>query len=210
MMFYALTMKRSFSQAGGKKALCGISYPTVLIITTIAIGLLLLLLLFLPYYAYAHFFGKTIDIGGNNGFQVVFAPYPATPVGDNNSTTMLNFSVLQKGANLYNINSAVVITDKKTGELVAQIPYKQYETSDITIPYTFKKIGDYVVTIQTRIPGDATYQSNPLVASFDLSVVSQIQTILSDKYTIGYIVIAAIASVCGAIAVRAWRKIREE
>lgn len=159
---------------------------------------------FTPYQAQAHFFGETVDAG--DGLQVVFAPYPSAPIGDNNSTTQLNFSVLQKGANLYNIHSAVVITDKRTGEQVAQIPYKQYEISDITIPYVFKNTGDYVVTLKTRIPGDAKYQSNPLVASFPISVISQIQSMLSNGYTTSYIVIAAVVAVCGTVAVYAWRR----
>lgn len=142
----------------------------------------------------------------DNGFQIVFAPYPQSPIGDNNSTTMLNFSVLQNGSNLYNVHSAIVITDKKTGEAVAQIPYKQYEISDISVPYTFRNTGNYVVTLQTQIPGDEKYQNTPLAASFELSVASQLQTVLSDKYTIGYVVIVAIVSVCGTIAVYAWRK----
>jgi hypothetical protein len=154
--------------------------------------------------AYAHFFGETVDVG--DGFQVVFAPYPPNPVGDNNSTTSLNFSVLQNGNNVYNVHSAVVIADKKTGKAVEQIPYRQYEISDITIPYVFKNTGDYTVTLQTIIPGDAKYQDSPLVASFDLSVVSQIQTVLSDRYVIGYIVIAAVVGVCGTVAVYAWRR----
>ncbi len=160
--------------------------------------------IFAPSHAQAHFFGETVNVGDN--IQVVFAPYPSAPIGDNNSTTQLNFSVLQKGANLYNIQSAVVITDKRTGEQVAQIPYKQYEISDITIPHVFKSTGNYEVTLQTRIAGDAKYQNNPLVASFQLSVISQIQSVFSNNYTISYIIIAVVVVVCGTIAVYAWRR----
>jgi len=53
---------------------------------------------------------------------------------------------------------------------VDQIPYRLYEFSDITIPYTFNYTGNYVVTLETRIVGDEKYQASPLVASFDISV----------------------------------------
>jgi hypothetical protein len=115
--------------------------------------------------AYGHFFGATQSI---DTYQVVFAPYPSNPVAGN--STFLNFSVLQNNTNIYNIHSAVVIKDKQSGEIVDQIPYRLYEFSDITIPYTFAKNGNYVVRLETRITGDEKYEATPLVASFDLFV----------------------------------------
>jgi hypothetical protein len=64
----------------------------------------------------------------------------------------------------------VIITEKDSQTIVDQIPYKLYEFSDITIPYTFENPVDHAVTLQTRITGDEKYQATPLVASFDIAV----------------------------------------
>jgi hypothetical protein len=115
--------------------------------------------------AYSHFFGATKQV---DGYQIVFQPYPSAPVIGTNST--LNFSVLAPdGNNLYNVYSSIVIADKKTGEAIHQVPYRLYEISDITARYKFDNAGDYVVTVQTRIPGDGKYSSQPLAATFDVS-----------------------------------------
>jgi hypothetical protein len=116
--------------------------------------------------AYGHFFGATKNI---DNYQVIFAPNPSTPIARDNSTS-LNFSVLENNANIYNIYTAMVVTEKESSDIIAQVPYKFQEFSDITIPYTFNDTGTYVVTLQTRIAGDEKYQDNPLVASFDISV----------------------------------------
>lgn len=128
--------------------------------------LLLVTVASLGNVAHAHFFGATQNV---DKYQVVFAPYPSTPIAKSNST-LLNFSVLENNTNIYNVHSAVVITDKQSGRIVGQIPYRLYEFSDITIPYIFNDTGNYVVTLQTRIVGDEKYQASPLVASFDISV----------------------------------------
>jgi hypothetical protein len=120
--------------------------------------------------AYAHFFGATKNI---DNYQVIFSPSPSTPIAGDNSTS-LNFSVLENNTNIYNIYSALVVTDKQSGDIVGQVPYKIQEFSDITIPYNFNDTGDYVVTLQTRIAGDEKYQDSPLVASFDISVGNQL------------------------------------
>src|SRR5215210_6962935 len=120
--------------------------------------------------AYAHFFGVTKNI---DNYQVIFSPSPSTPIAGDNSTS-LNFSVLENNTNIYNIYSALVVTDKQSGDIVGQVPYKIQEFSDITIPYDFNDTGDYVVTLQTRIAGDEKYQDTPLVASFDISVGNQL------------------------------------
>jgi hypothetical protein len=120
--------------------------------------------------AYAHFFGATKNI---DNYQVIFSPSPSTPIAGDNSTS-LNFSVLENNTNVYNIYSALVVTNKQSGDIVGQVPYKIQEFSDITIPYNFNDTGDYVVTLQTRIAGDEKYQDSPLVASFDISVGNQL------------------------------------
>jgi hypothetical protein len=119
---------------------------------------------------YAHFFGTTKNV---DNYQVIFAPSPSTPVAGDNST-LLNFSVLENNANVYNLFVAMVVTDKQSGNIIGQIPYKFQEFSDVTIPYMFNETGTYVVTLQTRITGDEKYQNTPLVASFDISVGNQL------------------------------------
>lgn len=120
--------------------------------------------------AYGHFFGATKNI---DNYQVIFAPSPSTPITGDNSTS-LNFSVLENNANIYNIHAAMVVTEKQSGDIIGQIPYRFQEFSDITIPYTFNDTGTYVVTLQTRIAGDEKYQDDPLVASFDIAVGNQL------------------------------------
>lgn len=120
--------------------------------------------------AYGHFFGATKNI---DNYQIIFSPSPSTPIAGDNSTS-LNFSVLENNANIYNIHAAMVVTEKQSGDIVDQIPYRFQEFSDITIPYSFNDTGTYVVTLQTRIAGDEKYQEDPLVASFDISVGNEL------------------------------------
>lgn len=138
----------------------------------------------------AHFFGATKQV---DNYQVIFAPYPFNPVAGSNST-YLNFSVLDNGSNIFNIHSAVVIVEKESGTSVGQIPYKLYEFSDVSIPYTFSSAGNYIVTLQTRITGDEKYQAMPLEASFDLTVMSPSgQGIPVEELMLFYVTPAAIA-----------------
>ncbi|MEM3159377.1 MAG: hypothetical protein QXJ74_01200 [Nitrososphaera sp.] len=146
--------------------------------------LALVLLLLAAKPADAHFFGDTKEV---DGFQVIFAPYPDNPAIGENST--LNFSVLQNGANLFNIHAAVKV-EKSTGEVVLQEPYRQYEISDITVPYVFEESGDYKVTVEARIPGDEKYQAQPLTATFDLTTFSGLPL---DELLIYYVAPAAAA-----------------
>ncbi len=115
--------------------------------------------------AEAHFFGATKDI---DGYQAVFQPSPQAPVVNNDS--ILNFSILQNNNNIYNIYSALKISEKSSGKIIYEGQERWYETSDISIPYNFETTGDFVLTLETRIIGDEKYESSPLVAIFDLSV----------------------------------------
>jgi hypothetical protein len=138
----------------------------------------------------AHFFGATKQI---DNYQVIFAPYPNSPVAGSNST-YLNFSVLQNGSNIFNTHAALVIVDKASGTPIEQLPYRLYEFSDISIPYTFSSEGDYAVTLQTRITGDEKYQAVPLEASFDLTVLNPgPQGIPVEELMVFYVTPAAIA-----------------
>jgi hypothetical protein len=148
---------------------------------------ILVLLVIQTGVAYGHFFGATKNI---DNYQVVFSPNPSTPIA-NDSSTSLNFSVLENNSNVYNIYAAMVVTDKESGDIITQVPYKFQEFSDISIPYTFNKTGDYAVTLQTRIPGDGKYQDNPLVASFDISVGNQL--IPFDELMLFYVTPTAVA-----------------
>ena len=73
--------------------------------------------------AYGHFFGATKNI---DNYQIIFAPNPSTPIAGDNSTS-LNFSVLENNANIYNIYAAMVVTEKQSGDIVDQIPYRFQE-----------------------------------------------------------------------------------
>jgi hypothetical protein len=121
------------------------------------------------FLAYGHFFGENVTL---DGYQVVFQPFPFAPIAGDNTT--LNFSILdEENLNIHNIFSALIIKIKETNETIAQIPYKQYMYSDITIPYRFTNNSEYLVTLETRIIGDPKYQTQPLTATFDLVVGDQ-------------------------------------
>lgn len=151
----------------------------------------------------AHFFGG--DTAYIDKYQVTFVPYPATPTAGENSTR-LNFSVLENDTNIYNIYSALTIAKKGEGMIIEQYPYKSYEFSDITIPYTFEDTGDYIVTLHTRIIGDSKYQATPLEANFDLSVVSPFQSMLSERNTLLLLIVIPILGTGAVISVYMWRK----
>jgi hypothetical protein len=154
-------------------------------------------------HADAHFFGETRQI---DNYQVIFMPYPAFPLAGSNST-YLNFSVLENGSNIFNIHSAVIITKKNSDTPVGQVPYRLYEFSDVSIPYTFAEPGDYVVTVQTRITGDEKYQATPLEASFDLTIDNpDRQGVPLDELMLLYVTPAAVAIAGIAIYMHSKRK----
>jgi hypothetical protein len=166
---------------------------TVLKIFIIIILLVVVVFVGQSDVTYGHFFGATKTKGN---YQVIFAPSPSTPIAGDNSTS-LNFSVLENNANIYNVYVAMIVTEKQSGDIIGQIPYRFQEFSDITIPYTFNDTGTYVVTLQTRITGDEQYQNNPLVASFDISVGNQL--IPFDELMLFYITPTTVAIVGIAI-----------
>jgi len=123
--------------------------------------------------ANAHFFGVPILQNKTVGnYKIVFQPYPLIPIAEDNST-QINLSVLDnEGQNINLMFSSLSIKQKETGELVKTFPYRLYEFSDMTFPYTFPKSGTYVVTLNSKINGDPVYSKNPLVVDFDLPVRS--------------------------------------
>jgi hypothetical protein len=123
--------------------------------------------------AYAHIFTDTPNTITKNidKYQVVFLPFPNIPLVSDNSTK-LNFSLMENKTDVYNVFVSLIIKDKESGNIVEQIPYKFYEFGDITFPYIFQNVSDYLVTFQARINGDPKYEVNPLKANFDISVVN--------------------------------------
>jgi hypothetical protein len=123
--------------------------------------------------AYAHIFSDTPNTITKNidKYQVVFLSYPSVPLPNDNSTR-LNFSLMENKTDVYNVFVSLIIKDRNSGNVVEQIPYKFYEFGDITLPYTFQNVSDYIITFQARINGDPKYEDNPLIANFDISVMS--------------------------------------
>jgi hypothetical protein len=148
-----------------------VSIKIILVLVVFAYGVLLLLTYNAYYYnqsyfAYAHFFGKSKYI---DNYQIVFQPFPLVLEANENST--LNFNILDKdNANINNVYAALTVREKNTAKVVAQIPYKFYEFSDITFPYRFRNSTDYTATFEAKINGDPKYHDNPLVSNFDVSV----------------------------------------
>jgi hypothetical protein len=126
-----------------------------------------------PLLVYAHIFSDTENAITKNidKYQVVFLPFPSVPLPNDNSTK-LNFSLLENNTDVYNVFVSLIIKDRNSGNVVEQIPYKFYEFGDISLPYTFQNVGDYIITFQARINGDPKYEVSPLTASFDISVVN--------------------------------------
>lgn len=122
--------------------------------------------------AYAHIFSETENAVTKNvdgKYQVSFLPYPAGLI-INDTSTKLNFSVMENNTDAHNLFTSLVVKDKNTGEIVEQTPYKFHEFGDVTYPYIFKNEGEYNVAIQAKINGDPKYESTPLTAGFDVTV----------------------------------------
>jgi hypothetical protein len=125
----------------------------------------------LSHYAYAH---TTVDSGAisktiDNKYQIAFQIYPKFARADQDTT--LHFSIVDdKGSNLVGVYAALVMKEKEGGAIVEQMPYRFYESSDISIPYKFHDNSDYIATLFTRISGDSKYLATPLQADFDIPV----------------------------------------
>ena len=158
--------------------------------------LILFLFVFLNEYGHSqfilgHFFGTTKNIGN---YQIVFAPYPSLPFAGDNST-LLNFSILDRdNQNVNNIFASLIIKNKLNESTIQNFPFRFYEFSDITFPYTFKEIGDYQVSLLVRINGDPIYSQTPISADFDLSATNPNQVIPTHEL-IAYYVVPALATI---------------
>lgn len=169
----------------------GFSVTLVLIMLTIAVSPTI------PAPAQAHFFGgTTYDLA--DGYQVLFVPSPTTPsTGDN--STRLNFSILKDGRNADNVYVALTIKEKDSRKVEEQLPYKWYEFSDISIPYKFQKVTNYVITVEARVNRDPKYLATPLVANFGIRAKDPNDILSDNPLLVGLIgigfAILAIASI---------------
>jgi hypothetical protein len=140
-------------------------------------------------FAYSHFYGSTKNI---NGYQIIFSPYPTVPVAKDNST-LINLSLLDTdNKNVNNISASLIIKEKNSGQVIKSYPFKSYEFSDITIPFTFPKEGDYIVTVEFKINGDPVYGEKPLIADFDLPAANPNQLIPLDELIMYYVIPASL------------------
>jgi hypothetical protein len=123
---------------------------------------------------YAHIFTDTQSTAVTkniDNYQIAFLPFPNILLVNDNSTK-LNFSLMENKTDVYNVFVSLIIKDRNSGNVVEQIPYKFHEFGDISLPYTFQNVGDYIITFHARINGDPKYEVTPLTASFDISVVN--------------------------------------
>jgi hypothetical protein len=152
--------------------------------------------------AYAHIFSDTENAVTRNidggRYQVSFLPYP-TGLKVNDTTTKLNFSVMQNNTDVPFLFTSLVIMDKNTGERVEQTPYKFHEFGDVTYPYIFKNDGDYNVAIQAKINEDPKYESSPLIASFDVSVQDMQKLTSTFQQIMLFYLTPALAAIVGSI-----------
>jgi hypothetical protein len=152
----------------------------------------------LSHYAYAHSTvgsGEIVKTIGNN-YQVSFLLYPKFASAGQNAT--MHFDILNNNnSNLVGVHAALVMKEKETGTIVEQIPYKFYESSNISIPYEFDDNSDYVATLLTRIEGDTKYLASPLQADFDVPVGQAI--IMSPNELLPQLVLVASAIIGGIV-----------
>jgi hypothetical protein len=151
--------------------------------------------------AYAHLFSDTenaVTKSVNGKYQVSFLPYPAGLLV-NDTSTKLNFSVMENNTDAPNLFTSLVIMDKNTGSIVEQTPYKFHEFGDVTYPYMFQNDGEYNVAIQAKINGDPKYESRPLIASFDVSVRDMQKMTNSFQQIMAFYITPILAGIVGTI-----------
>src|SRR5215204_195309 len=151
--------------------------------------------------AYAHIFTDTENAVTKNvdgKYQVSFLPYPVGLLV-NDTSTKLNFSIMENNTDVPFLFTSLVITDKNTGSVVGQTPYKFHEFGDVTYPYTFQKDGEYRVAIQAKINGDPKYKSQPLIAGFDVKVQDMQKMTNSFQQLMLFYITPALAGIVGII-----------
>jgi hypothetical protein len=126
--------------------------------------------------AYGHLTGtpgsqSNVLSRGIGSYVVLFQRIPSSAQGSDNSS-LLRFSVMQNNQDIYGVFAALTIKEKGSNNISATFPYKFYELGDIDFRYNFQNAADHEVIFQARIAGDPQYQYNPLVASFDVPVIT--------------------------------------
>jgi hypothetical protein len=121
--------------------------------------------------ASAHFFAVPVLMNKTAGdYKIVFQPYPTVPIAGDNSSK-INLSILGKDdQNINAVFATLIIKAKDTGEILKRFPYGFYEFSYMTFSYTFPKVGTYLVTVQSKINSDPSYEETPLLVDFELPV----------------------------------------
>jgi hypothetical protein len=105
-------------------------------------------------------------------YDVLFQRVPPSLQAGENST-LLRFSIMQNNQDTYGIFASLTIKEKSSGNISTVFPYKFYEFGDIDFRHTFQNAVEHEVMLQARISGDSYYQNNPLVASFDVPVITE-------------------------------------
>ena len=157
--------------------------------------------------AYGHFLGlPVLETKTVGNYKIVFQPYPTVPsLGDNGT---LNFSVLDKdNQNINIIFSSLVIKQKETGDIVKVFPFRVYEFSDMTFPFTFVNSGNYVLSLQSKINGDPAYAERPLVVDFDLSIEGTTKNMPFSQLILYYVTPGIIIVTATAVYLRRKNKI---
>ena len=151
--------------------------------------------------AYAHIFTDTENAVTKNvdgKYQVAFLPYPVGLLV-NDTSTKLNFSIMENNTDVPFLFTSLVITDKNTGSVIGQTPYKFHEFGDVTYPYTFQKDGEYKVAIHAKVNGDPKYKSQPLIAGFDVKVQDMQKMTNSFQQIMYFYIMPALAGIVGII-----------
>ena len=141
--------------------------------------------------ASAHFYGVPVLQNKTAGdYKIVFQPYPTIPIAGDNSTK-INISILGKdGNNINGVFASLIIKAKDTGEILKRFPYGFYEFSDMTFPYTFPKVGTYLLTLESKINGDPSYSQKPLLVDVEIPVGGGIYSLTFAQSLAIYLIIA--------------------
>lgn len=120
-------------------------------------------------YAHSALAGSGATIKTIDKYQTALQLYPKFPSAGQNVT--LHFTVLDRdNSNVNGVYAAMVMKEKESGKIEAQVPYRFYELGDVSMDYEFQDNEDHVATLFTRVIGDPKYQANPLVADFEIPV----------------------------------------
>ena len=120
-------------------------------------------------YAHSALAGSGATIKTIDKYQTALQLYPKFPSADQKVT--MHFTVLDRNnSNVNGVYAAMVMKEKESGKIEAQVPYRFYELGDVSMDYKFDGNKDHVATLLTRVIGDPKYQANPLVADFEIPV----------------------------------------